>query len=248
MFDLTNKVAIITGASQGIGRGMAETFAKAGAHVACVSRNKDNLKSVADSLIKNGGAASFYTCDVSSLDAFQNTIKEIAENHGSVDILVNNAGVCKDKLIMRMSEDDWSKVININLKGAFNGIKAVSQIMIKQRSGRIINISSIVGLIGNPGQANYAASKAGLIGLSKSAAKELAPRGITVNAIAPGYIATDMTNQITDQAKESLITKIPLGRIGSPSDIAASALFLASDEAGYITGQTLTVDGGMVMI
>ena len=248
MFDLTNKVAIITGASQGIGRGMAETFAKAGAHVACVSRNKDNLKSVADSLIKNGGVASFYTCDVSSLDAFQNTIKEIEENHGSVDILVNNAGVCKDKLIMRMSEDEWNKVININLNGAFNGIKAVSQIMIKQRAGRIINISSIVGLIGNPGQANYAASKAGLIGLSKSAAKELAPRGITVNAIAPGYIATDMTDQITDQAKESLITKIPLGRIGSPSDIAASALFLASDEAGYITGQTLTVDGGMVMI
>ena len=248
MFDLTNKVAIITGASQGIGKGMAETFSKAGAHVACVSRNKDNLKSVTDSLIKNGGEASFYTCDVSSLDAFQNTIKEIAKNHGSVDILVNNAGVCKDKLIMRMSEDDWNKVININLNGAFNGIKAVSQIMIKQRTGRIINISSIVGLIGNPGQANYAASKAGLIGLSKSAAKELAPRGITVNAIAPGYIATDMTDQITDQAKESLITKIPLGRIGSPSDIAASALFLASDEAGYITGQTLTVDGGMVMI
>ena len=248
MFDLTNKVAIITGASQGIGKGMAETFSKAGAHVACVSRNKDNLKSVADSLIENGGAASFYTCDVSSLDAFQNTIKEIAENHGSVDILVNNAGICKDKLIMRMSEDEWNKVININLNGAFNGIKAVSQIMIKQRAGRIINISSIVGLIGNPGQANYAASKAGLIGLSKSAAKELAPRGITVNAIAPGYIATDMTDQITDQAKESLITKIPLGRIGSPSDIAASALFLASDEAGYITGQTLTVDGGMVMI
>ena len=248
MFDLTNKVAIITGASQGIGKGMEETFSKAGAHVACVSRNKDNLKSVADSLIENGGAASFYTCDVSSLDAFQNTIKEIVENHGSVDILVNNAGVCKDKLIMRMSEDDWNKVININLNGAFNGIKAVSQIMIKQRAGRIINISSIVGLIGNPGQANYAASKAGLIGLSKSAAKELAPRGITVNAIAPGYIATDMTDQITDQAKENLITKIPLGRIGSPSDIAASALFLASDEAGYITGQTLTVDGGMVMI
>ena len=248
MFDLTNKVAIITGASQGIGKGMAETFSKAGAHVACVSRNKDNLKSVTDSLIKNGGEASFYSCDVSSLDAFQNTIKEIVENHGSVDILVNNAGVCKDKLIMRMSEDDWNKVININLNGAFNGIKAVSQIMIKQRAGRIINISSIVGLIGNPGQANYAASKAGLIGLSKSAAKELAPRGITVNAIAPGYIATDMTDQITDQAKESLITKIPLGRIGSPSDIAASALFLASDEAGYITGQTLTVDGGMVMI
>ena len=248
MFNLTNKVAIITGASQGIGKGMAETFSKAGAHVACVSRNKDNLKSVADSLIENGGAASFYTCDVSSLDAFQNTIKEIVENHGSVDILVNNAGVCKDKLIMRMSEDDWNKVININLNGAFNGIKAVSQIMIKQRAGRIINISSIVGLIGNPGQANYSASKAGLIGLSKSAAKELAPRGITVNAIAPGYIATDMTDQITDQAKENLITKIPLGRIGSPSDIAASALFLASDEAGYITGQTLTVDGGMVMI
>jgi 3-oxoacyl-[acyl-carrier protein] reductase len=164
-----------------------------------------------------------------------------------VDILVNNAGVTRDTLIMRMSEDDWNTVININLKGAFNGIKAVARTMMKQRSGRIINISSVVGLTGNPGQANYAASKAGLIGLSKATARELASRGITVNCIAPGYIATDMTDQMTEQAKDLLNTQIPLGRIGSPDDIAATALFLASDEAGYITGQTFTVDGGMVM-
>jgi 3-oxoacyl-[acyl-carrier protein] reductase len=175
-------------------------------------------------------------------------IKDTVANHGSVDILVNNAGITRDTLIMRMSEEDWQTVIDINLKGAFNGIKAVTRVMMKQRAGRIINITSVVGLTGNPGQANYAASKAGLIGLSKATAKELASRGITVNSIAPGYIATDMTDAMTDQAKETLNSQIPLGRIGSPDDIAAAALFLVSDEAGYITGQTITVDGGMVMI
>tara|TARA_Y100000590_G_scaffold40205_2_gene42896 strand:- start:566 stop:1312 length:747 start_codon:yes stop_codon:yes gene_type:complete len=248
MFKLNNKVAVITGASRGIGKRMAETFAKAGAHVVCVSRSENVLKSVADAINGSGGFASVYACDVSDFNAYQDMIKDTAANHGSVDILVNNAGITRDTLIMRMSEEDWQTVIDINLKGAFNGIKAVTRVMMKQRAGRIINITSVVGLTGNPGQANYAASKAGLIGLSKATAKELASRGITVNSIAPGYIATDMTDAMTDQAKETLNSQIPLGRIGSPDDIAAAALFLASDEAGYITGQTITVDGGMVMI
>jgi 3-oxoacyl-[acyl-carrier protein] reductase len=227
---------------------MAETYAQAGAHVICVSRNEDALNGVANLIRSNGGSASVAACNVSDLENFQKLIKDTADNYGSVDILVNNAGITRDTLIMRMSEDDWDTVIDINLKGAFNGIKAVTRTMMKQKSGRIINISSVVGLTGNAGQVNYAASKAGLIGLTKSAAKEIGSRGITVNCIAPGYIATDMTDQLDDQAKDLLISQIPLGRIGSPDDIAATALFLASDEAGYITGQTFTVDGGMVMI
>ncbi len=248
MFKLSKKIAVVTGASRGIGKAMAETYAQAGAHVICVSRNEDALNGVADLIRSNGGSASVAACNVSDLENFQKLIKDTADNYGSVDILVNNAGITRDTLIMRMSEDDWDTVIDINLKGAFNGIKAVTRTMMKQKSGRIINISSVVGLTGNAGQVNYAASKAGLIGLTKSAAKEIGSRGITVNCIAPGYIATDMTNQLDDQAKDLLISQIPLGRIGSPDDIAATALFLASDEAGYITGQTFTVDGGMVMI
>ncbi|HCI16193.1 MAG: 3-oxoacyl-[acyl-carrier-protein] reductase [Candidatus Marinimicrobia bacterium] len=248
MFKLSKKIAVVTGASRGIGKAMAETYAQAGAHVICVSRNEDALNGVADLIRSNGGSASVAACNVSDLENFQKLIKDTADNYGSVDILVNNAGITRDTLIMRMSEDDWDTVIDINLKGAFNGIKAVTRTMMKQKSGRIINISSVVGLTGNAGQVNYAASKAGLIGLTKSAAKEIGSRGITVNCIAPGYIATDMTDQLDDQAKDLLISQIPLGRIGSPDDIAATALFLASDEAGYITGQTFTVDGGMVMI
>ena len=248
MFKLSKKIAVVTGASRGIGKAMAETYAQAGAHVICVSRNEDALNGVANLIRSNGGSASIAACNVSDLENFQKLIKDTADNYGSVDILVNNAGITRDTLIMRMSEDDWDIVIDINLKGAFNGIKAVTRTMMKQKSGRIINISSVVGLTGNAGQVNYAASKAGLIGLTKSAAKEIGSRGITVNCIAPGYIATDMTDQLDDQAKDLLISQIPLGRIGSPDDIAATALFLASDEAGYITGQTFTVDGGMVMI
>ncbi|MBT3662101.1 MAG: 3-oxoacyl-[acyl-carrier-protein] reductase [Candidatus Marinimicrobia bacterium] len=248
MFKLSKKIAVVTGASRGIGKAMAETYAQADAHVICVSRNEDALNGVADLIRSNGGSASVAACNVSDLENFQKLIKDTVDNYGSVDILVNNAGITRDTLIMRMSEDDWDTVIDINLKGAFNGIKAVTRTMMKQKSGRIINISSVVGLTGNAGQVNYAASKAGLIGLTKSAAKEIGSRGITVNCIAPGYIATDMTDQLDDQAKDLLISQIPLGRIGSPDDIAATALFLASDEAGYITGQTFTVDGGMVMI
>ena len=248
MFKLSKKVAVITGASRGIGRSMAETYARAGAHVICVSRNEDTLNVVADGIKSNGGSASVTAINVSNLEEFQNLIKDTTDTYGSVDILVNNAGITRDALIMRMSEEDWDTVIDVNLKGAFNGIKAVTRTMMKQRFCRIINISSVVGLTGNAGQVNYAASKAGLIGLTKATAKEIGSRGITVNCIAPGYIATDMTGQMDDKAKDLLISQIPLGRIGSPDDIAATALFLASDEAGYITGQTFTVDGGMVMI
>jgi len=247
MFNLKNKVAVITGASRGIGKSIAEFYAKAGAHVTCVSRNKDTLNDVVQSIISNGGSASTNAFDVSNYIEFQNNINEIVKEYGTIDILVNNAGITIDKLIMRMNEDDWNKVLDVNLKGAFNGIKSVTRIMMKARSGRIINISSVVGLTGNSGQVNYAASKAGLIGLSKASAKELSSRGITVNCIAPGYINTDMTANITDENKEKLYSQIPLGRIGNPNDIATAALFLASDEAGYITGQTITVDGGMVM-
>ena len=248
MFKLSKKVAVITGASRGIGRSMAETYARAGAHVICVSRNEDALNVVADGIKSNGGSASVTAINVSNLEEFQNLIKDTTDKYGSVDILVNNAGITRDTLIMRMSEEDWDTVIDVNLKGAFNGIKAVTRTMMKQRFGRIINISSVVGLTGNAGQVNYAASKAGLIGLTKATAKEIGSRGITVNCIAPGYIATDMTGQMEDKAKDLLISQIPLGRIGSPDDIAATAQFLASEEAGYITGQTFTVDGGMVMI
>ena len=248
MFKLSKKVAVVTGASRGIGRSMAETYARAGAHVICVSRNEDALNVVADGIKSNGGSASVTAINVSNLEKFQNLIKNTTDTYGSVDILVNNAGITRDTLIVRMSEEDWDTVIDVNLKGAFNGIKAVTRTMMKQRFGRIINISSVVGLTGNAGQVNYAASKAGLIGLTKATAKEIGSRGITVNCIAPGYIATDMTGQMDDKAKDLLISQIPLGRIGSPDDIAATALFLASDEAGYITGQTFTVDGGMVMI
>lgn len=248
MFKLSKKVAVVTGASRGIGRSMAETYARAGAHVICVSRNEDTLNVVADGIKSNGGSASVTAINVSNLEEFQNLIKDTTDTYGSVDILVNNAGITRDTLIVRMSEEDWDTVIDVNLKGAFNGIKAVTRTMMKQRFGRIINISSVVGLTGNAGQVNYAASKAGLIGLTKATAKEIGSRGITVNCIAPGYIATDMTGQMDDKAKDLLISQIPLGRIGSPDDIAATALFLASDEAGYITGQTFTVDGGMVMI
>ena len=247
MFSLKNKVSVVTGASRGIGKSIAKIYAKAGAHVCCISRNKDTLDEVVESIVSNGGSASINAFNVSKSIEFQDNINDIVKQYGTIDILVNNAGITIDKLIMRMNDDDWNKVLEVNLKGAFNGIKSVTRTMMKARSGRIINISSVVGLTGNPGQANYAASKAGLIGLSKASAKELATRGITVNCIAPGYINTDMTANITDENKESLYSQIPLGRIGNPNDIATTALFLASDEAGYITGQTITVDGGMVM-
>ena len=243
MLDLKSKVALVTGASRGIGKSIATVLANAGAHVVCVSRNESDVQAVADSLPSASAAA----CDVSSSEKFTDLINLVVKEHGQMDILVNNAGITRDGLIMRMKDDDWNMVLDTNLKGAFNGIKAVTRTMMKQKSGRIINISSVVGLTGNAGQANYAASKAGLIGLTKSTAKELSSRGITVNCIAPGYIATDMTDELSDAVKEDLKNQIPLGWIGNPEDIAHMALFLASDKAGYITGQTIAVDGGIVM-
>ena len=245
MFSLKNKVAVVTGASRGIGKSITETLAKAGAHVVCASRTKDDLDSLVSSLNGQGLSTSYFSCDVSRLEDFKSLIDDTVSNHDSIDILINNAGITKDTLIMRMTENDWDMVIDINLKGVFNGIKCVTRQMMKQKYGRIINISSIVGLIGNPGQVNYAASKAGIIGLSKATAKELASRNITVNTIAPGYISTEMSDAIEEKTKENLLNQIPLGRIGSPEDIANMALYLASDQAGYITGQTIAIDGGM---
>ena len=247
MFKLGNKVSIVTGASKGIGKAIAKIFAQAGTHVVCVSRTKDDLNILKKEIANDGGSVSIYSCDVSNFDEVEGLIRNTVEEFSKIDIIVNNAGITRDGLIMRMSDEDWNTVIDINLKGTFNAIKAVSRQMMKQRSGRIINISSVVGLKGNAGQANYAASKAGIIGLTKSSSKELASRGITVNCIAPGYIATDMTDQLTDKVKEEIINRIPLGYIGKTDNIAAAALFLASDEAEYITGQTISVDGGMVI-
>ena len=245
MFSLKNKVAVVTGASRGIGKSITESLAKAGAHVVCASRTKDDLDSLVNSLNSQGLSTSYFSCDVSHLEDFKSLIDDTVSNHDSIDILINNAGITKDTLIMRMTEKDWDMVIDINLKGVFNGIKCVTRQMMKQKYGRIINISSIVGLIGNPGQVNYAASKAGIIGLSKATAKELASRNITVNTIAPGYISTEMSDAIEEKTRENLLNQIPLGRIGSPEDIANMALYLASDQAGYITGQTIAIDGGM---
>jgi 3-oxoacyl-[acyl-carrier protein] reductase len=247
MNKLENKVAIVTGASRGIGKVIAEEIAKSGAKTVCVSRSESDIKIVSDDINNDGFTSISIACDITNTDDFQKLVKTVVEQFGSVDILINNAGITKDNLIMRMSDEDWNIVIDTNLKGAFNGTKAVTRHMMKQRSGRIINISSVVGLTGNAGQANYSASKAGLIGLTKATAKELASRGITANCIAPGYIETDMTEQLSDKIKNTLIEQIPLKRIGQPKDIASTVCFLASDEAGYITGQTITVDGGMVM-
>ena len=247
MFDLSGKVSLVTGASRGIGCGIAKTLAKNGAHVVCVSRNESDVQTVVDIITAVGGTATAVACDISDMDNVSKLIKDTITTHDHLDILVNNAGVTRDNLLLRMSEDDWNTVLDINLKAVFIAIKAAARTMIKQRHGRIINISSVVGLMGNAGQVNYAASKAGLIGLTKATARELASRGITSNCIAPGYVVTDMTNDLGDEVQQSLIEQIPLGRIGQVEDIACAVAFLASDEAAYITGQTLTIDGGMAM-
>ena len=244
---LADKVAVVTGAGRGIGRAVALAYARMGADVACVSRTEENSAKVAAEVEALGRRAWPLAVDVSDTAAVDAAAKEILELAGRVDILVNNAGVTRDNLLMRMSEEEWDTVLNINLKGAFNFTRALTRPFIKQRSGRIINIASVIGLIGNAGQSNYAASKAALIGFTKSIARELAPRGITVNAIAPGFIETDMTAVLDDKVREEVLGRVPLGRFGSSDDIAHAAAFLAMEPTGYVTGQVLTVDGGMVM-
>ena len=245
---LNGKIAVVTGASRGIGKAIAMKFAQLGATVVInYNGSAQKAEEVKQSIIADGGRAVIKQCNVADYDACEAFIKEVIDQFGRIDILVNNAGITKDGLIMRMSEEDFTSVVDVNLKGTFYCIRFASRQMMKQRSGRIINMSSVVGISGNAGQINYAASKAGVIGMTKSAAKELASRGITVNAIAPGYIETDMTNVLSDKVKEETMKQIPLGRLGQTEDIAAAAAFLASDEAGYITGQVLAVDGGMAI-
>ena len=243
-----NHAAIVTGAGRGIGHAIAVRLASEGARVACVSRTEENAKRTADEInILRANSAKHYAVDVADHAAVQKVGGKILEDFTKIDILVNNAGVTRDGLAMRMSIEDWETVINTNLRGAFNFTQAIVRAMIKQRSGRIINITSVIGLIGNAGQTNYAASKAGLIGFTKSLARELASRNITVNAIAPGFIATDMTAGLSEEIKKTIQSQIPLGKTGAPEDVASTAAFLASAEASYITGQVLCVDGGMVM-
>ena len=242
--DLTGRVALVTGSTRGIGRSIAEALAAAGARVAVVGRNAAKAEAVAAEL---GGDAKGFGCDISDPSAVTALVEAVEAAFGSCDILVNNAGITKDNLMLRMKDEDWDAVLDTNLKAAFVAIRAVQRGMMKRRWGRIINIASVVGLMGNKGQANYAASKAGLIGLSKSVAKELASRNILCNVVAPGFIRTDMTDAMVPAAVEALLAAIPLERLGDPADIAGVVTFLASDRAAYITGQVLPVDGGLVM-
>ncbi|SFE15840.1 3-oxoacyl-[acyl-carrier-protein] reductase [Paenibacillus algorifonticola] len=246
--NLEGKKALVTGASRGIGRAIAIALAEAGADVAInYSGSEAAAAETAQAVEALGRRAIVLQANVGKAAEFDAMVKDVLEQFGAIDILVNNAGITRDNLIMRMKEEEFDQVIETNLKGVFNGIKAVTRPMMKQRSGRIINISSVVGVLGNPGQANYVAAKAGVIGLTKASAKELASRGITVNCVAPGFIQTEMTDKLPEEMKESLAGQIPLARLGSSEDIAAAVRFLASDAAGYMTGQTVHVDGGMYM-
>jgi 3-oxoacyl-[acyl-carrier protein] reductase len=245
--DLNGKRAIVTGAARGIGREIARVLAGAGAVLALLDLLEEDLRRVAEEIEERGGRILAIPVNVADHDAVQQAIQGVIAEYGGVDILVNNAGIVRDGFLLRMKEDQWDAVLEVNLKGAFNCTKAVLKTMMKQRSGRIVNVASVVGLAGNAGQANYAASKAGIIGFTKSAAKELASRGITVNAVAPGLIETDMTASLSDDMKQKALELIPLGRSGTPGDVAGAVLFLVSPLADYITGEVLRVDGGMVM-
>lgn len=247
MSELEGKIAVVTGAGRGIGKAVALKLAAAGADVVCVSRTEANSRSTADAVAALGRKSWALAVDVANHNAVVEATKQILSDCGRVDILVNNAGVTRDGLLMRMSEEDWDTVLSTNLKGAFNFVKALTRSFLKQKSGRIINVASVIGLIGNAGQANYAASKAGLIGFTKSVARELASRGVTANAIAPGFIETDMTGALDEEQIAGIRSQIPLGTLGQAEDVATTALFLAGESGRYITGQVLAVDGGMVM-
>jgi 3-oxoacyl-[acyl-carrier protein] reductase len=243
--ELTGRVAVVTGGSRGIGRSIAEHLARAGARVAVVARGSEGARTAAAELPGEGHVG--YGCDVADGAAVDALIRQVETDLGAVDVLINNAGVTGDNLLLRMSEAEWDRVVDTNLKGAFNTIRAATRGMMRRRDGRIINITSIVGITGNKGQANYAASKAGLIGLTKSVAKELASRGILCNAVAPGFIETEMTDALGEKTKEALLGEIALGRLGTGDDVAAVVRFLAGPGAAYITGQVIVVDGGMVI-
>lgn len=244
---LTNQVALVTGASRGLGKAIALALAAEGASIAAVARSEDALKDTVETIRAAGGTVEPYAVDVADSASVDAAVEKIAARFQHIDILVNNAGVTRDGLLARMTGEAWDAVINTNLKGAFHLTRPVGRLMVKQRSGRIVNISSVIGLMGNAGQANYAASKAGLIGFSKSVAREFASRGITCNVVCPGFIDTDMTKDLSDDLKKKLLERIPLQRLGKPEDIAGVVAFLCSPAANYITGQILTVDGGMVM-
>lgn len=242
-----DKVVVVTGGNRGIGLAITNRFVSEGARVAVIGTRPESVDPVVEKLTSEGADVKGYALNVADREAVENTFKQIEGDFGGIDVLVNNAGITRDTLLMRMKEEDWDDVLDINLKGAFNCLKAVTRPMMKVRKGRIINISSVVGLTGNAGQANYSASKSGLFGLTKSAAKELATRNITVNAVAPGYIETEMTDAVSDAARDAFLNNIPLARPGQGDEVAAAIAFLASDDAAYITGQTVNVDGGLVM-
>lgn len=245
---LENKIAVVTGAGRGIGRGIALALAREGAMVVVnYNGSKERAEEVVRTIEEAGGKAAAIQCNISDFEAAKEFFANVVKEYGRIDILVNNAGITKDNLMMKMSEEEFQSVIQTNLAGTFHGVKFVTRPMMKQRQGRIINIASVSGVIGNMGQANYSASKAGVIGLTKAAAKELAPRNITVNAVAPGFVATEMTDVLSDSVKEAAVATIPLGRFGEVEDIAETVVFLASDKAKYITGQVICVDGGIAI-
>lgn len=243
--DLSNQIALVTGASRGIGRAIAESLARCGAKVACVARSAEKLQETVSAITAAGGAAEAFECNVADAASVEKTVSAIVEKFGKLQILVNNAGITRDTLLARMSDEQWDEVLNTNLRGAFLFTRAVTRPMMQGRYGRIINIASVSGLVGNAGQANYSASKAGLIGFTRSVARELASRNVTANCVCPGFIETDMTAALGEAVQEEVKKRIPAKRLGKPEDVSAAVLYLASPEASYITGQVLTVDGGL---
>jgi 3-oxoacyl-[acyl-carrier protein] reductase len=242
-----DRKALVTGAGRGIGKAIAEELARQGVHVICVSQNPASCGAAADEIKASGGSAEAHAVDVGDAEAVKALAEDLIKAHGTIDILVNNAGITRDMLIMRMKDEEWDAVIRTNLNSCFYWARALMPVMARKRWGRVINISSVIGLMGNAGQANYAAAKAGMIGLTKSLAREFAKRGLTANTVAPGFIKTDMTGALNEEVTDAILQQIPLKRFGEAADIANMVTFLASEEAGYITGQTFTVDGGMVM-